>query len=112
MSGERPARSVDPALMFGISLGLSLLLWWPTLHGALNGSVDITVAGLRYLASLGLSWVGVFAISTLFATYGHDASTPPALPPGPIDHPLRRTEDAPADATTPADATPAENPAA
>jgi hypothetical protein len=93
MNSERPARPVDPALMFGISLGLSLLLWWPTLHAALNGSIDITVAGLRYLASLGLSWVGVFALSTLLATYGHEASTPPALPPGTAEHPLRRVDD-------------------
>jgi hypothetical protein len=94
MSEERSQRpTVDPALMFGISLGLSLLLWWPTLHAALDGSIDITVAGLRYLAALGLSWVGVYAISTLVNAYGRDANTPPALPPGSVEHPLRRVED-------------------
>ena len=108
MSEERSQRaSVDPALMFGISLGLSLLLWWPTLSGALNGSVDITVAGLRYLAALGLSWVGVYGISTLVNSYSRDSRTPPALPPGPVEHPLRRAED-----DTTADETPVEEPAA
>jgi hypothetical protein len=99
--------AVDPALLFGISLALSLLLWWPTLTGALNGNIDITVAGLRYLAALGLSWVGVFSLSTLVAGYGHQAqapSTPPALPPGPATtHPLRRVEDEPLDVTNVAD---------
>jgi hypothetical protein len=112
MSEERPARAqVDPALMFGISLGLSLLLWYPTLHGALDGSIDITVAGLRYLASLGLSWVAVFAISTLVSTYGHEeeTSTPPELPPGRVEHPLRRADDQLAE--TP-EILPAEEPAA
>jgi hypothetical protein len=91
--------AVDPALLFGISLGLSLVLWWPSLTGALNGNIDITSAGLRYLAALGLSWLGVFGIGTLVAGYGREAEPepPPALPPGPIEYPLRRDGDAAAD---------------
>jgi hypothetical protein len=93
---RRPA--VDPALLFGISLMLSLVLWWPSLTGALDGSIDITDAGLRYLAALGLSWVGVFFVSTLVAAYAREARpTPPALPPAPIEHPLRRGDDAAAE---------------
>jgi hypothetical protein len=106
---ERHAR-VDPALLFGISLGLSLVLWWPSLTGALNGNIDITSAGLRYLAALGLSWLGVFGIGVLVAGYGHEAEPepPPALPPGPIEHPLRRDGEAvaaepAADVANPAD---------
>jgi hypothetical protein len=91
---ERRA-AVDPALLFGISLALSLVLWWPSLTGALDGSIDITVAGLRYLAALGLSWVAVFGIGTLVAAYGRDSRpTPPALPPGPVEHPRRRADEA------------------
>jgi hypothetical protein len=102
--------ALDPALLFGISLLLSLLLWWPSLQGALDGSLDITVAGLRYLAALGLSWLAVFGVGTLVAGYAHDsAPTPPALPPGPVQHPLRRAEDG--EASTADDATP-EQPAA
>ncbi len=86
--------SVDPALLFGLSLIASLVLWWPTFRGALNGSIDITVAGLRYLAALGLSWVCMFGIGTLIATYNRSTqSGPPALPPGPVAHPLRRAQD-------------------
>ena len=89
---RRPA--VDPALLFGISLTLSLVLWWPSLVGALHGSIDITSAGLRYLAALGLSWFAVYCVGTLVVGYGREAQpTPPALPPGPIEHPLRRVED-------------------
>jgi hypothetical protein len=96
--------AVDPALLFGISLGLSLVLWWPSLGGALNGSIDITVAGLRYLAALGLSWVAVFGVATLVASYAREAQpTPPALPPGPVEHPLRRADDTAVD-DTPEDA--------
>jgi hypothetical protein len=92
---ERRA-AVDPALLFGISLALSLVLWWPSFTGALDGSIDITVAGLRYLAALGLSWVAVFGVGSLVASYGRDARTaaPPAPPPSdPASHPLRRSED-------------------
>jgi hypothetical protein len=104
MSIENPRSNgratVDPALLFGISLALSLLLWWPSLTAALHGDLDITVAGLRYLAALGVSWVCVFALGTLFAGYARSAHErhqpqPPALPPGPAEHPLRRVEDAP-----------------
>jgi hypothetical protein len=102
MMGEQAPRgraTVDPALAFGISLALSLVLWWPTLQGTLNGNIDITVAGLRYLAALGISWAGVFAVATVFATYGQQAraaapSPTPPLPPPAVEHPLRRANDA------------------
>jgi hypothetical protein len=94
----RGRAAVDPALAFGISLALSLVLWWPTLQGTLSGNIDITVAGLRYLAALGISWAGVFAIATVFATYGQQsqAAAPPtpSLPPPAVEHPLRRVNDA------------------
>ena len=94
---ERRA-AVDPALLFGISLALSLVLWWPSFTGALDGSIDITVAGMRYLAALGLSWVAVYGVGTLVAAYGRE-SRPTAMPtaPPPSDpasqHPARRAED-------------------
>jgi hypothetical protein len=41
----------------------------------------------------------VYCIGTLFASYGRDVQAgPPALPPGPVAHPLRRVEDAADDA--------------
>jgi hypothetical protein len=104
--------AIDPALLFAISLVVSLGLWWPSLTGALSGRIDITVAGLRYLAALGLSWVAVFGLATLFAGYGRQAHPgPPALPPGPVEHPLRRAAD-PAENPAPAAETDDEQPAA
>jgi hypothetical protein len=110
---SRRGSAIDPALLFGISLTVSLVLWWPSLRGALDGTIDITDAGLRYLAALGLSWVGVFGVATLVAAYGRAAAppAPPALPPPAIEHPLRRGSDAEGDAPH-EDATTAEEPAA
>ncbi|GIU85826.1 MAG: hypothetical protein KatS3mg009_0341 [Acidimicrobiia bacterium] len=84
--------TVDPAFTFGISLVVSLVLWWPTLRALLDGNVDITDAGLRYLGALALSWCGVYFVASLVAMY---ASQPPPEPPRPPrpPHPLRRAED-------------------
>ncbi|MCU1428222.1 MAG: hypothetical protein JWL83_2222 [Actinomycetia bacterium] len=92
---ERAA--IDPPLLFAISLLMSLALWWPSLRQALSGNLDITVAGLHYLAALGLSWLAVFGVGTLVSGYAqtthHAQPSPPALPPTPIVHPLRRDDD-------------------
>jgi hypothetical protein len=82
--------TVDPAFTFGIALVVSLVLWWGTLRALLAGNVDITVAGLRYLAALGLAWVSVYLIASLVAGYGHD---PRPAPRPPAEHPLRRHDD-------------------
>jgi len=88
--------TVDPSFTFGIALVLSLVLWWPTLRGLLAGNVDITIAGLRYLAALGLAWLGVYFIATLVAGYGREPRpAPPGRPAGSQPAPGRRAEDAP-----------------
>jgi hypothetical protein len=114
---ERRA-AVDPALLFGISLALSLVLWWPSFTGALDGSIDITVAGMRYLAALGLSWVAVYGVGTLVTAYGREsrpAAMPPTAPP-PSDPasqvPARRAEDEPSSEEPEATTEPAEPTAA
>jgi hypothetical protein len=115
-SGSNGRATVDPALLFGISLILSLVLWWPSLTAALHGGLDITVAGLRYLAALGVSWVCVYLLGSLFTAYGRGApsSQPaPPTPPAPVEHPLRRAEDPLAlDAGTGAESRPEEPSAA
>jgi hypothetical protein len=89
--------SVDPAFTFALALVMSLVLWWGTLRALLDGNVDITVAGLRYLAALGLSWCGVYFVASLVAMY---ASQPrPAPPP---NHPQRRATDQPPESEIPA----------
>ena len=87
-------RAADPALAFAISVLLSLALWWPSLGDALDGRIDITVAGLRYFAALGVSSAAVFGLSVLVAGHSRDSRSgvPPALPPGPVEHPLRSAE--------------------
>jgi hypothetical protein len=82
--------TVDPSFTFGVALILSLVLWWPTLRALLAGNVDITDAGMRYLAALGLSWLGVYFITTLVAGYGRD---PHPAPPAKGQAPQRRADD-------------------
>src|SRR4051812_41721244 len=96
--------SVDPAFTFAVSLAVSLVLWYPTLRGTMNGNIEITDSGIRYFLALAISWAGVYGVSALVAMY---ASKPrrPASPPTPPDSgvrvPARRADDVvPVDAAT------------
>jgi hypothetical protein len=86
--------SVDPAFTFGVSLVLSLLLWYPTLRGTMDGRIDITDAGIRYFLALALAWAGVYGVAALVAMY---ASQPrrPTPRPGTAQTSQRRREDQP-----------------
>jgi hypothetical protein len=85
---------VDPAFTFGVSLALSLVLWYPTLRKTMDGRIDITDAGIRYFLALALAWAGVYGVAALVAMY---ASQPrrPAARPGGAQAPQRRREDTP-----------------
>jgi hypothetical protein len=90
--------SVDPAFTFGVSLAISLVLWFPTLSGTMNGTIEITDAGIRYFLALAIAWAGVYGVSAIVAMY---ASTPneqvPPPPPDPAGRapaPARRHDDA------------------
>ncbi len=98
---KRP--SVDPAFTFGVSLVVSLLLWLPTMRGALAGEIDITDAGIRYFLALAISWAGVFGIASLVAMYA--SQTPPPKPGKDSDHPMRRHDDDQPESPTEEDAT-------
>ncbi len=91
--------SVDPAFTFGISLAISLLLWFPTLRGTMSGNIEITDAGIRYFLALAIAWAGVYGISSLVAMYANKPRTPLApQPPDPSARPVtpaRRQGDAP-----------------
>ena len=50
--------SVDPAFTFGVSLAISLVLWYPTLRETMRGDIDITDAGIRYFLALAIAWAG------------------------------------------------------
>src|SRR6478752_7419588 len=88
--------SVDPAFTFGVSLAISLVLWYPTLRGTMAGTIEITDAGIRYFLALAIAWSGTYAVSSLVAMY---ASKPrPRAPKPPTDPasappPTRRMED-------------------
>lgn len=69
---------VDAQLVFGISVLVSLLIAWPGLRGAMEGSADIMGVGVRFLVSVAVVWSALFAVATLIAGY---ASTAPAAPP-------------------------------
>jgi hypothetical protein len=83
--------TVDPAFTFALALIMSLVLWWGTLRALLAGNVDITVAGLRYLAALGLSWCGVYFVASLVAMYASQPRVIPRQPPP--NSPQRRATD-------------------
>ena len=95
--------SVDPAFSFGISLIVSLVLWFPTLHETLHGDIDITTAGIRYLLALAIAWAGVYGICALVAMY---ASQPrkPRPPRGGVEQTPQRRHDDPAAITAPEEA--------
>lgn len=87
--------SVDPAFTFAVALVMSLVLWWGTLRALLAGNVDITVAGMRYLAALALSWCGVYFIASLVAMYASQSRAPRPTQ----QQPQRRRTDATEDTT-------------
>jgi hypothetical protein len=88
--------SVDPALTFGLSLVLSVGLWFPTLRGTLNGEVELTDAAIRFLVALAIAWACVFGVSSLVARYARRSRKPPSPPDSGtrIPEPTRHKRDA------------------
>jgi len=92
---------VDPAFTFGVSLVISAVLWFPTLCGTINGSIEITDAGIRYLLALALAWAAVLGVSSLVAMYASKPRTPSFIPPDEgvrAEIPARRATELPRDA--------------
>ena len=84
---------VDPAFTFGVSLVVSLVLWYPTLRTTMAGDLDITDAGIRYFLALALSWAGVYGVAAIVGMYANSAGRP--SPPAKVDRPHRRHDDVP-----------------
>jgi hypothetical protein len=87
--------SVDPSFTFGVSLVISLVLWYPTLRATMSGNIEITDSGIRYFLALAIAWAGVYGISAIVAMYaskprdlGSPAPTPPPAAREPV--PARR----------------------
>jgi hypothetical protein len=93
--------SVDPAFTFGLSLAISLLLWYPTLRETMTGNIEITDAGIRYFLALAISWAGVYSVSAIVAMYAskpQQPGMPPTPDPGARENvPARRQQDVVAD---------------
>ena len=88
--------SVDPAFTFGVSLAVSLVLWYPTLRETMSGNIDITDAGIRYFLALAIAWAGVYGVSAIVAMYAakpRDPVSPPPRPGATDGLPARRRED-------------------
>ena len=89
--------SVDPAFTFGVSLAISLVLWFPTLSGTMRGNIEITDAGIRYFLALAIAWAGVYGVSAIVAMYASTPNDPrPPAPPDPSERapaPARRADD-------------------
>ena len=68
--------SVDPAFTFGVSLAISLVLWYPTLRGTMRGDIEITDAGIRYFLALAIAWAGVYGVSVARRDVREQAARP------------------------------------
>jgi hypothetical protein len=100
--GDRGA--IEPTTQLTLSLLLSLALWTPSGMAVLDGNLDLTGAGIRYLiAFLGCRFA-IGGIASLITTYhrlqaehhgGPAAATVGGTGPlrDSVDHPLRRRED-------------------
>ena len=89
--------SVDPAFTFGVSLAISIVLWYPTLRATMSGDIEITDAGIRYFLALAIAWAGVYGISAIVAMYAskpnHRVQPSPPDPAGHAPVPNRRHDD-------------------
>jgi hypothetical protein len=87
---------VDPAFAFGVSIAVSVVLWYPTLRKTMNGNVEITDSGIRYVMALAIAWAGVYGVSSLVAMYAGKPRRPSPPSPDPgvrAPRPARRSTD-------------------
>ncbi len=85
---------MNPNTAFSLSLLVSLVLWLPSVLASLRGELDVSAAGLRYLAALTLSRFAVGGVARLLSAYRSAAAgSPPAEIPSEPETPRRRKED-------------------
>jgi hypothetical protein len=65
---------VHPSQRFSYSLLASLALWWPTLQGTLDGSMDPLAAAVRWVLAFVVATAGVRLIGGLFDRYAEEQS--------------------------------------
>jgi hypothetical protein len=94
--------SVDPAFVFGASLVVSVVLWFPTLRETMNGNIEVTDSAIRYLLALVIAWAGVFGVASLVAMYARNTKKSSPPPDSGVRAPTparRRTDRQPASET-------------
>jgi hypothetical protein len=55
---------------FGITMGVTLLIWAPAGIGIFNGNVSFTSAAFRFAIALALAYFGVSLVNKLIVRYG------------------------------------------
>ena len=70
---------MNPDTVFSASLVTSLVLWFPSMQACLRGDLDLTAAGLRYIAALVVSRLAMNGLARLVNAYR--AAQEPAAPP-------------------------------
>jgi hypothetical protein len=83
---------MNPNTAFSASLLLSLVLWLPSVLASLRGDLDMTAAGLRYLAALALSRFAIGGLARLLSAY-RAAAAPRAESASEPETPQRRKQD-------------------
>ena len=58
-----------------IALVAALMLWAASLKAFLTGGIDLTTAGIRFLISFIVAWVGVTIFGLVVAGYGKETTT-------------------------------------
>ena len=60
---------MSPERRFGVTLFVSLALWFPTLQELVANNVTLADALMRYAVGLGVAWIAVAGIDRLFTGY-------------------------------------------
>ena len=66
---------MNPNTVFSASLVTSLVLWFPSMQACLRGDLDLSAAGLRYVAALIVARLAVNGLARLVNAY-RAAQTP------------------------------------
>ncbi len=67
---------MDAHLSFSITLLVSLALWWGSMRATLNGDLDLTASGLRFVLAFMLARTAVGLVNHLLTGYHRNVRQP------------------------------------